>query len=385
MDANTAIANYGMARRLLGALSGRAVELGRERDRRNHVIHRVLSQWPYVRVFGVEGALYKRYAETAVAQTIVEHLGADYVVPPNSAEDYLAREIVRKWDRAGGSSFVDEWRAVLPFPEMFVTLDQNPGEGLALMATQSMGRMCALAGAGGAGPDFDERLEHAAAGVLAGEHVSVLGWYVDAELIVELGYMHTAAERAKTGKPSGYSHTTFLDEAGSRRWSGVTGAHQVLPKLLTYIGDREAVTRVNTSVTRRAFKRAATHRQARPKPLYVVQVVDHVVDRTLAPLIKEAPQERSEPTHRYDVARHLRVLVRYGRQVDKADERMKLAKRGYWVFNGTVPPSVAKLLKDRGRRLASITGWVAVRLVYVKAHVRGPEDAPYVPALRSVK
>lgn len=114
--------------------------------------------------------------------------------------------------------------------------------------------------------------------------------------------------------------------------------------------------------------------------------------------LRAAPQEREEGTghthhYRYDVRAHEAIRIQRGPlPLDEKTRKMLLRPRrkapeGYHIYeNG------AYLNPDDAERLSSKLlapyrrgeEWIAILASQVKAHQRGPEDAPYIPAVRRV-
>lgn len=88
--------------------------------------------------------------------------------------------------------------------------------------------------------------------------------------------------------------------------------------------------------------------------------------------------------HRHDVRAHPRILVERGDLADLDAKRFRsLTKRGYTVWTGgpddPVDDDLEHLVHKRDIRRVK-DGFLAVKLVRVSSHVRGPADRPYIPA-----
>ena len=96
------------------------------------------------------------------------------------------------------------------------------------------------------------------------------------------------------------------------------------------------------------------------------------------------PQLARQLHYRHDVRGHERCLIRRGILPLDPEIRKKLLKRGYKVYEHTKPSDEtnARLLK-RGFVTKKSDEWLAIKVIWVDEHQRGPEDGPYIPALRT--
>jgi len=124
-----------------------------------------------------------------------------------------------------------------------------------------------------------------------------------------------------------------------------------------------------------------------PRPYYTL---------TLDPVAIIRASERAAPvgpypwTHRWDVSAHERLLVRRGALPLDPRAAHALGRRGYTVYEGTPTspptpsPEDAFALHRKGHKAPEPGEWIALRRVKVHEHIRGPDDKPYIPALRHV-
>ena len=98
-------------------------------------------------------------------------------------------------------------------------------------------------------------------------------------------------------------------------------------------------------------------------------------------------------TVRHDVRAHWRVLLRGGGKGDEGacppGVRLALERRGYVVVDAEHHAAAWEtddgvLVRSRGFRPAPGTWWAYLK-IRVREHVRGPEDAPLIPAVRRVR
>lgn len=87
--------------------------------------------------------------------------------------------------------------------------------------------------------------------------------------------------------------------------------------------------------------------------------------------------------HRWDVRSHERVHVRRGEGVLSEKDRQLLTRRGYTVYEkGDCSLQDTERLLQRSLPLRQEGEWLALRTLKIAAHVKGPEDKPYIPAIR---
>lgn len=93
-----------------------------------------------------------------------------------------------------------------------------------------------------------------------------------------------------------------------------------------------------------------------------------------------------EYSHRWDVRAHERVRVRRGPLPVADSLRRDLLRRGYRLFETDITEDdTLEKLRKRGLRGKGPEEWVAVLTSWVDEHMKGPETAPYVPAVRHFK
>lgn len=117
-----------------------------------------------------------------------------------------------------------------------------------------------------------------------------------------------------------------------------------------------------------------------PRPYYVVKLTNKIIeeeDRKPG----NAPHYRFN--YRFDVRGHERVKVRRGRLPLDAKLDAKLRKRGYQIFLNQITDEFIRKLFERHISPKSPDEWVAVLSTWVDAYQKGPENAPYIPAIRT--
>lgn len=142
---------------------------------------------------------------------------------------------------------------------------------------------------------------------------------------------------------------------------------------------RSAPVRVSGLAASRLMDRAGKH-GARPVPpdLYMV----HLDARRAGHAIGQVVASRAGPGYRFEVRGHPRLLVRRGAWPDEDAARF-WRRRGYEVARGDrLTPEWCREMENRGVAPGRGCEWVALRIVQVREHERGP-DGPVVPATRT--
>jgi hypothetical protein len=90
--------------------------------------------------------------------------------------------------------------------------------------------------------------------------------------------------------------------------------------------------------------------------------------------------------HRWDVRGHERCRIKRGPRPMPAETRERLLSRGYQVFESELPDDEAyHKMTVRGHLPKKQGEWVAVLSYWVNPHIRGPEEAPYVPSVHTIR
>lgn len=120
-----------------------------------------------------------------------------------------------------------------------------------------------------------------------------------------------------------------------------------------------------------------------PQPYYTIRLKTKVVHTSVYRTARRLAQYSIEFSHRFDVRGHERCKIQRGKlPIDPKTEKI-LERRGYKLFGAGQPPEhVCALLQSRGIPLRGGGEWLAVKVFWVSEHIKGPEDKPYVPAVR---
>jgi hypothetical protein len=114
-----------------------------------------------------------------------------------------------------------------------------------------------------------------------------------------------------------------------------------------------------------------------PPPFYKVSIT---ADR-FREIVRSATTEPKEWSHRWDVRQHDRTRFLRGVGEVPPDKAAILLTRGYEI-DFAPGDDVRAELAARGLPPPGEGEWIATKRWKVKEHIRGPEDKPYVPALR---
>lgn len=142
------------------------------------------------------------------------------------------------------------------------------------------------------------------------------------------------------------------------------------------LGDRNKVKRHGK---KRGYKRLI------PPMYYGVMLRDNVVfTRAVQSQFSEEEIRRCYQDFRSDVRGHERCRIRRGLMPLDDMTREKLRARGYTLYEHQMDlhDDDAKRLRERGQPPKQRGEWVAIKTSWVDSYIKGPEDAPYRPAIR---
>lgn len=160
-----------------------------------------------------------------------------------------------------------------------------------------------------------------------------------------------------------------------------------IPKLVEWINSHQTLISEDTkSFAYRTFHKKTGKIYSLPKqippPFYTV----YIRDSTIEEIKKESkqPQLRLKPQHRYDVRGCDMIKVARGKlPIDKKIYRaLKRDKRRQFYFEGQPPGEILAAMAKRGKPPRRMDEWLAVLPYRRKPHQKGPEDGPYIPAIR---
>lgn len=123
-----------------------------------------------------------------------------------------------------------------------------------------------------------------------------------------------------------------------------------------------------------------------PRPYYVVRVRHHVVrEKARSVARRRLPQCPWQLRHRFDVSAHERCRIQRGPLPLDPETRAKLERRRYKIYTLEQPSAEdQRRLVKRGIAPKHSHEWLAILTSQVGSFQKGPEGAPYVPAIRRV-
>jgi len=121
-----------------------------------------------------------------------------------------------------------------------------------------------------------------------------------------------------------------------------------------------------------------------PQDYYTLTVrSDVMVSKAKSMLHRRASRRPWKLNHQHDVASHERCLIRRGPLPLQNKLLKRLKKRGYEVYvSSALSVEDASRLEKRGVPAKREDEWLAIHTTQVCSHRKGPEDSPYVPAMR---
>lgn len=189
----------------------------------------------------------------------------------------------------------------------------------------------------------------------------------------------------------GWGHVISYDRSYTGDWvNGITMVPWTVPTLLELIEEYKTVMlepmRVSKPVQKGVKKvKGAKAWSHTPQPYYHIKLKASTIrHKILGP-------PTGEPFHldyRHDVRGHYRYRVKRGPLPLSGTDREKLAYttpagNKYEIFeSGDLPEDIQVELRRRSLPLRRKDEWVAVMKIRIDQYVKGPEDAPYIPALR---
>jgi len=177
-----------------------------------------------------------------------------------------------------------------------------------------------------------------------------------------------------------------LDPDGQTGWVGSFGIELLtMPILLPILMKPSLRQRPPTATERHELKRGAKKARQRvtPMPFYVVDISDLDPPKRRDPVIDRAAP--SPLAFRFDVSAHQRLLIERGTEPLDPARKLRLMESGWEYWINELPERWAVQLEARGLPPKQPHEWVLVKLSNVRPHQRGPEDKPYIPAVRRLR
>lgn len=120
-----------------------------------------------------------------------------------------------------------------------------------------------------------------------------------------------------------------------------------------------------------------------PKPYYIVRLEKSLIEDSGERNRKRLSQIARELSYRHDRRRHERCYIRRGKLPIDEVEALKLAEAQYKIWTTTEPDSNAyRQLMERNQPPKAADEWMAILTCEIDQTVVGPENKPYIPAIR---
>jgi hypothetical protein len=191
---------------------------------------------------------------------------------------------------------------------------------------------------------------------------------------------------ADIGISTGFAVTRLRDEV--KWWSPLSMTPWALSAVINMINDYKTlvIDKPKTSdrmATRRWAKKRGL-KNIRPPMFYGIMLHDNIV---FTDAIREqftSDGRQSYLNFRSDVRGHERCRIRRGPMPMSDAERQKFLSRGYTLYEHLqdLDSEDEKRLRERGMALKERGEWLAIKTTWVDSYMKGPEDAPYRPAIR---
>lgn len=155
------------------------------------------------------------------------------------------------------------------------------------------------------------------------------------------------------------------------------GTHHLLSSYRKFI---EETTYTATQKYERSKEAKKVRSVFMPRPYYVVKLTSSVIEEQQR---KPGHQQSYRYSYRFDVRGHERIRVRRGRLPLDPKSEAKLRKSGYQIFVNQITDEFIAKLFQRHITPKSPDEWIAVKSSWIDSYQKGPDDAPYVPAVRT--
>ena len=118
-----------------------------------------------------------------------------------------------------------------------------------------------------------------------------------------------------------------------------------------------------------------------PKPYYLIKLKSNVIHEGFRSALP--PRRKFEYQHQFQVRGHYRVRVKRGPLPMPQEAREVLAARKYTIYTiNSMVERHTRMLAERGVSPKRPHEWVAVLETWVRDHMKGPDDGPFVPSVR---
>lgn len=136
----------------------------------------------------------------------------------------------------------------------------------------------------------------------------------------------------------------------------------------------------------RSFEKACKGlrvKRSMPPPFYTVRMEQELIVEHLTSRFPRQSSTKPEYKYRWDVRGHERVRFRRGDLPLDPKLEAILLRKGYKLFTLNQPDfDTWRLIAERHLEPKRPNEWLAVKRCWVESHTKGPEGAPYIPAIR---
>jgi len=184
--------------------------------------------------------------------------------------------------------------------------------------------------------------------------------------------------------------TTICRPCVSGKWpSPMDMMRWITPLLLDLINEyRTVVLEQKPGLGMRRDWKKSGKRQGKampiPRPYYIVNLKQQVIDERMRKSVRGMSQTPKIYGHRWDVRGHECVKIQRGTLPIDPKLETKLLKAGYRIHTmpGSIPPDDYHRMLERRHATLKQGEWIAILSWWREAFVKGPPDAPYIPAIR---
>jgi len=170
---------------------------------------------------------------------------------------------------------------------------------------------------------------------------------------------------------------------------GITLVPWILQGLVSLVNNYRTfvVEHMHSFSAKRNYKKMAKKYKGIPRPMpppyYTIKLKQKLIRQAAKQTFQSLPSR--EYQHRFDVRGHERVRIKRGKLPLNPKIEADLRKRKYTIFISTPPDfNTYRLLAERNIFNKRPDEWMAVKISWVKAYIKGPENTPYVPSVRKV-
>lgn len=188
------------------------------------------------------------------------------------------------------------------------------------------------------------------------------------------------------GIATGFAVTRLRDT--EKWWSPLSMTPWALSAVINMINDYKTLVvdkpKTSDRLKTRSWAKKRRLKNVRPPMFYGIMLQDNVVFTDAVRNQFTSNGRQSYLNYRSDVRGHERCRIRRGPMPMGPAERHKYLSRGYTLYEHLMDldSEDEKRLRERGMPLKERGEWLAIKTTWVDSYMKGPEDAPYRPAIR---